>query len=120
MHHYENEIFRDAFLFFFLMIRRPPRSTLFPYTTLFRSFFPENPTAAVCANATLHSIARGTISFWIELSETMHFAPSGPLPGYTCAVYGSPGHPGLPAWADAWPSRSGTPRRRPFVWFPCQ
>src|SRR5256885_17060270 len=38
--------------FFFLMIRRPPRSTLFPYTTLFRSVFesrslqgasPENP-----------------------------------------------------------------------------
>ena len=27
----------DYFLFFFLMIRRPPRSTLFPYTTLFRS-----------------------------------------------------------------------------------
>src|SRR5690606_41978943 len=26
-----------AFLFFFCMIRRPPRSTLFPYTTLFRS-----------------------------------------------------------------------------------
>src|SRR5947209_17719312 len=26
------------FLFFFLMIRRPPRSTLFPYTTLFRSY----------------------------------------------------------------------------------
>src|SRR5438477_3229033 len=37
-------LFRDEFvcsafslLFFFLMIRRPPRSTLFPYTTLFRS-----------------------------------------------------------------------------------
>ena len=29
-----------CFLFFFLMIRRPPRSTLFPYTTLFRSFLP--------------------------------------------------------------------------------
>src|SRR2546429_7106604 len=27
--------------FFFLMIRRPPRSTLFPYTTLFRSASPE-------------------------------------------------------------------------------
>src|SRR5208337_5392820 len=27
----------SIFLFFFLMIRRPPRSTLFPYTTLFRS-----------------------------------------------------------------------------------
>src|SRR5215471_19911066 len=26
-----------VFVFFFLMIRRPPRSTLFPYTTLFRS-----------------------------------------------------------------------------------
>src|SRR3712207_8980482 len=29
-------------MFFFLMIRRPPRSTLFPYTTLFRSFKPDD------------------------------------------------------------------------------
>src|SRR5256885_5664562 len=29
-----------ACIFFFLMIRRPPRSTLFPYTTLFRSIAP--------------------------------------------------------------------------------
>src|SRR2546422_11448858 len=29
--------------FFFLMIRRPPRSTLFPYTTLFRSTSPRLP-----------------------------------------------------------------------------
>src|SRR3712207_8916036 len=41
----------ELVLFFFLMIRRPPRSTLFPYTTLFRSsdthsvFFLELPTA---------------------------------------------------------------------------
>src|SRR5205814_9757553 len=28
---------RSPFLFFFLRLRRPPRSTLFPYTTLFRS-----------------------------------------------------------------------------------
>src|SRR5256885_9321304 len=28
---------RGVWFFFFLMIRRPPRSTLFPYTTLFRS-----------------------------------------------------------------------------------
>src|SRR6201999_4623308 len=27
----------SAYVLFFLMIRRPPRSTLFPYTTLFRS-----------------------------------------------------------------------------------
>src|SRR2546422_4895104 len=32
-------MYLSCFLFFFfLMIRRPPRSTLFPYTTLFRSF----------------------------------------------------------------------------------
>src|SRR5438093_11882659 len=40
-------------LFFFLMIRRPPRSTLFPYTTLFRSQYfcvPEYGTA----NGRLH------------------------------------------------------------------
>src|SRR3712207_7912936 len=30
--------------FFFLMIRRPPRSTLFPYTTLFRSLGVRSPT----------------------------------------------------------------------------
>src|SRR2546430_17684778 len=30
-----------SFFFFFLMIRRPPRSTLFPYTTLFRSPQPQ-------------------------------------------------------------------------------
>src|SRR3712207_7546377 len=34
------------FSFFFLMIRRPPRSTLFPYTTLFRSI----PIAAAAAS----------------------------------------------------------------------
>src|SRR2546422_6893095 len=31
--------------FFFLMIRRPPRSTLFPYTTLFRSSVRHSPVA---------------------------------------------------------------------------
>src|SRR2546429_6624045 len=31
------EVHHLSLLFFFLMIRRPPRSTLFPYTTLFRS-----------------------------------------------------------------------------------
>src|SRR2546425_5205705 len=31
------------FVFFFLMIRRPPRSTLFPYTTLFRSLLEAVP-----------------------------------------------------------------------------
>src|SRR2546429_8910474 len=35
------------FFFFFLMIRRPPRSTLFPYTTLFRSHFVEYDRASL-------------------------------------------------------------------------
>src|SRR6267378_5109302 len=34
------------FVFFFLMIRRPPRSTLFPYTTLFRSGGPAGTAAS--------------------------------------------------------------------------
>src|SRR5687768_17904857 len=33
---YSAQLFMSS-LFFFVMIRRPPRSTLFPYTTLFRS-----------------------------------------------------------------------------------
>src|SRR2546422_10028012 len=34
---------KNFYIFFFLMIRRPPRSTLFPYTTLFRSDRFEDP-----------------------------------------------------------------------------
>src|SRR2546430_7378582 len=34
---------KSIIFFFFLMIRRPPRSTLFPYTTLFRSSGEEGP-----------------------------------------------------------------------------
>src|SRR2546421_5635230 len=40
-------------LFFFLMIRRPPRSTLFPYTTLFRSH------VAVLARGLAQDLGRG-------------------------------------------------------------
>src|SRR5205807_8278707 len=34
---YSTSLIPSHYSFFFLMIRRPPRSTLFPYTTLFRS-----------------------------------------------------------------------------------
>src|SRR5438067_8605205 len=47
------------FLFFFKMIRRPPRSTLFPYTTLFRSGGPAKGLSAP-AGAT-HAVATATI-----------------------------------------------------------
>src|ERR1043166_5353631 len=58
----------SLFSFFFLMIRRPPRSTLFPYTTLFRSLYVLNTTYhpkfpyALQYNLNLErEIARGTI-----------------------------------------------------------
>src|SRR3712207_8406712 len=41
------------FCFFFLMIRRPPRSTLFPYTTLFRS---------ICSDSACFT--RGSLAPW--------------------------------------------------------
>src|SRR6478736_9115658 len=41
-------IYHLSFYFFFLMIRRPPRSTLFPYTTLFRSDPVPSPPAGAC------------------------------------------------------------------------
>src|SRR2546422_378047 len=48
--------------FFFLMIRRPPRSTLFPYTTLFRSLASAVPAGAPsdasAGEAALESAAR--------------------------------------------------------------
>src|SRR2546429_6735820 len=37
MHELATRVLASLHRFFFLMIRRPPRSTLFPYTTLFRS-----------------------------------------------------------------------------------
>src|SRR3712207_7814886 len=53
-------------MFFFLMIRRPPRSTLFPYTTLFRSIHPgygflsENPALPrACESAGITFIGPG-------------------------------------------------------------
>src|SRR2546429_3087911 len=45
--------------FFFLMIRRPPRSTLFPYTTLFRSPAPSN-----------HACARFLLQFRVLVRQT--------------------------------------------------
>src|ERR1035438_3781772 len=42
---------------FFLMIRRPPRSTLFPYTTLFRSNH-NSPAWTFCRHLTCRSVAR--------------------------------------------------------------
>src|SRR2546428_14152249 len=59
----------DFFLFFFLMIRRPPRSTLFPYTTLFRSPSPLPPYSG--------------LSYWANARNPFLSVPGG---GLGCGV----------------------------------
>src|SRR5205814_8323559 len=44
--------------FFFLMIRRPPRSTLFPYTTLFRSTWPYGYSMPIAVRYTQDAFSR--------------------------------------------------------------
>src|SRR5256885_14494681 len=58
-----------SFFFFFLMIRGPPRSTLFPYTTLFRSrrFEPTGTPAWIAAEQQTSKLQRDLISADIEL-----------------------------------------------------
>src|SRR2546429_7090041 len=50
--------------FFFLMIRRPPRSTLFPYTTLFRSKYGLN--AQRCEITAGHGLRAGKLPFSVH------------------------------------------------------
>src|SRR5687768_18323929 len=58
-------------LFFFLMIRRPPRSTLFPYTTLFRSCGPAEPAQSttdideMCTSCFTPCFLQASITFWV-------------------------------------------------------
>src|SRR3712207_7603212 len=54
--------------FFFLMIRRPPRSTLFPYTTLFRSVrVLQEMLAAGWSNPEIGDAVRELLSGWYVL-----------------------------------------------------
>src|SRR2546429_9869960 len=50
-----------ALCFFFLMIRRPPRSTLFPYTTLFRSPPPLPPSLGGPRSPVRPSLSRAPV-----------------------------------------------------------
>src|SRR5260363_452807 len=52
------------FVFFFLMIRRPPRSTLFPYTTLFRSPLHRGFDGLIC------SLQNGEVFGWRSEEHT--------------------------------------------------
>src|SRR5438034_8734489 len=61
----------SSLFFFFLMIRRPPRSTLFPYTTLFRS---HELYARTLASLTGGRVARPSRT---RLAERLHAAAKG-------------------------------------------
>src|SRR5690349_24262034 len=52
------------------MIRRPPRSTLFPYTTLFRSRFVNTSAASTPVTCGSKKIVSGTLSWAVSLIST--------------------------------------------------
>src|SRR5438876_8365999 len=60
-------------LLFFLMIRRPPRSTLFPYTTLFRSL--------LVADRRLDGVVLGLREVHRAEAAGLDLLPGGPEPG---------------------------------------
>src|SRR3712207_7108205 len=63
--------------FFFLMIRRPPRSTLFPYTTLFRSAYVTLRGGAAVDEQELRTFVAGEIGA-IAKPKTIYFTPDLP------------------------------------------
>src|SRR2546422_6482040 len=92
--------------FFFLMIRRPPRSTLFPYTTLFRSRrFDHGPCREVPHDAHGHEEARRRSGAGgarhHEEDRARADVPSGPAP-----IGGRDG-----VAREGPPAPGGTPRR---------
>src|SRR5258705_13801898 len=64
------------FFFFFLMIRRPPRSTLFPYTTLFRSQYASR--GAIVLRAGTQPPHSGDLSALSLSVGVAHFNPRSP------------------------------------------
>src|SRR6266704_557189 len=80
-------IFLVFCFFFFLMIRRPPRSTLFPYTTLFRSPDAHDPHAPAAGPRLAEPVAAPEDVARLRPlgAEPQHAAPAvddhGPAPG---------------------------------------
>src|SRR5256885_8368659 len=58
------------------MIRRPPRSTLFPYTTLFRSLLAGIP-LVICRRAQPHIHQSVRIGIYVDLTEQARFIAEG-------------------------------------------
>src|SRR2546430_16913578 len=60
------------------MIRRPPRSTLFPYTTLFRSLGPEGADDLIQSNSWISNFRRGGIDHKLDFRDTVRWEASLP------------------------------------------
>src|SRR5260370_15850174 len=76
------------FLFFFLMIRRPPRSTLFPYTTLFRSpasadnWTPVGPATSGLSGGAASMVLTETRGYLLAPDRMLYSGPvNGPVNG---------------------------------------
>src|SRR5260370_34795957 len=98
------------FYFFFLMIRRPPRSTLFPYTTLFRSL--QKDVAASPAPSTPWAKAYTWPPRWALPACTT------PCEMPTTRARSAKVSIGAQAWAAAWPwlGSTGLLERREGPW----
>src|SRR5215813_15237593 len=76
-------------LFFFLMIRRPPRSTLFPYTTLFRSTSRRRPRSSSATGIPAPRAPRRSEEHTSELQSRPHLV---------CRLLLEKKNPTLEAW----------------------
>src|SRR2546422_6346350 len=79
--------YHSFLFFFFLMIRRPPRSTLFPYTTLFRSdaiFAVDSLKEAVRSRWRLYA---GLAATWLGLAALMWSGPRVHSAGFSTDVH---------------------------------
>src|SRR2546425_4926882 len=101
------------FLFFFLMIRRPPRSTLFPYTTLFRSHL---LVLGWSENGKSHNVKEKVLEEWIAGARVAVIDPRGEygVVAEHCAGEVIPVHLGSPKTINLWdlPHEHG---RTPFT-----
>src|SRR2546430_13372336 len=102
------------FFFFFLMIRRPPRSTLFPYTTLFRSFRAAN--AALLPGSRLHVRAAPGATAWrnadCRVPRVRRLPPAHAVPPWPDRRSSLPSHRPAPAYPPAL-AKSYLPRSAP-------
>src|SRR2546422_10797175 len=96
-------------MFFFLMIRRPPRSTLFPYTTLFRSIL--NPYTASDVAQWGEVMARCYVAAGVGPTDVIQITPSFGL--FTGGVGLPPPAPRRPAGGGPPGARRPRPRRPP-------